>query len=113
MQQATTPLSPKLNGTHYDVRTESFCRGLVIKKQNHTSGIFCGLLFLFIFRTVNHFVQCGEFVAKVDAALADFDHAGLRTRDSIWLLSSVPKLIGFTHAIKEEKRRNLVKNLFY
>jgi hypothetical protein len=47
-------------------------------------------------------------VAKVDAALADFDHAGMRARDSIWLLSSVPKLVDFTHAIKEEKKRNLV-----
>ena len=59
---------------------------------------------------MDHFVQSGKFAADVDSALKDFDHPGYKTRNSIWFLSSVPKLLDFVHAIKDDKNRELVRN---
>ena len=59
--------------------------------------------------TTAHFYQCGEFVAKMDLALASFNHpgrtsgqtallslsfsiSGYENRNSIWYLNSIPDL---------------------
>ena len=50
------------------------------------------------------------WLKRMDKLLADFWHPAYTTRNSIWFLSSVPKLLDFVHAIKDDKNRELVRN---
>ena len=61
--------------------------------------------------TTEHFYQVGKFTAKMDLALKSFGHPAYKTRDSIWFLSSVPKLPKFLPSVKDEKNQSLVQNI--
>jgi hydroxylysine kinase len=60
--------------------------------------------------TTEHFFQAGRFMATVDKVLSSFEHRAYDTRDSIWFLSSVPKLHDFI-TIKDEAKRALLKDI--
>ena len=61
--------------------------------------------------TPTHFLQCGQFIAKMDLALASFKHPGYQNRNSIWYLSSVPDVTQFLFAVEDEERRNLAEEI--
>lgn len=55
-----------------------------------------------------HFLQCGEFIARMDNSLATFSHKAYDSRNSIWFLSSMPEVRNFISAVPDEKRKQLV-----
>jgi len=61
--------------------------------------------------TTNHFVQCGEFVARMDLSLSSFNHPAYDSRNSIWFLSSIPEVKNFVSAVHDEKRKTMVMEI--
>ena len=61
--------------------------------------------------TPAHFSQCGEFIAKMDLALASFRHPGYTNRNSIWYLSSVPDVKQFLFAVEDDVKRKLAEEI--
>ena len=83
--------------------------------------------------TTDHFMQCGEFIARMDNSLKTFSHKAyesrsvipkknmrwiqkiynhsiwLRFRNSIWFLSSIPEVKNFIGAVEDEGRKKLVR----
>ena len=83
--------------------------------------------------TTDHFMQCGEFIARMDNSLKTFSHKAyesrsvipkknmrwiqkiynhsiwLRFRNSIWFLSSIPEVKNFIRAVEDEGRKKLVR----
>ena len=62
--------------------------------------------------TAEHFRQCGDMIGRVAVALKDFKHEAYDTRDSIWFLSSIPRVKKFTAVIENEKQRKLALDIF-
>jgi len=61
--------------------------------------------------TTNHFVQCGEFLAKMDISLSSFSHPAFNSRNSIWFLSSIPEVRNFLSAVENEKKRQMAMEI--
>jgi len=61
--------------------------------------------------TTDHFVQCGEFIARMDNSLKCFTHTAYESRNSIWFLSSIPEVKNFIGAVEDEGRRKLVMDI--
>jgi len=61
--------------------------------------------------TAEHFYQCGEFIARMDAALSSFKHPGYENRNSIWYLNSIPDLKNFAFAVTDEEKRKLAMEI--
>lgn len=55
--------------------------------------------------------QLGEFVAKLDTKLQNFNHSGLVAREHMWMLTKVPDLERFKYVIKDQEKLDLVEEV--
>ena len=62
--------------------------------------------------TTQHFYQAGEFVGNMAVALKDFSHPAYETRNNIWFLSNIPSVKRFSYAVKDDRNRALVEDIF-
>ena len=59
-----------------------------------------------------HFFEAGKFAAEMDEALKDFNHPAYDKKNLIWFLSSIPQVKNFLHAITDEQRSSMCKDIF-
>jgi len=59
-----------------------------------------------------HFYEAGVFVAKMDMSLKSFQHPAYESRNNIWYLNSIPQVKNFLHAVQDEDRRVMCKDIF-
>ena len=59
-----------------------------------------------------HFYEAGVFAAKMDNSLKSFEHPAYEGRNNIWYLNSIPQVKNFLHAVQDETRRKMCKDIF-
>ncbi|XP_011879374.1 PREDICTED: hydroxylysine kinase [Vollenhovia emeryi] len=55
--------------------------------------------------------KVGGFTARIDEILADFNHPAYDDHKSLWMLTSAPRVLQFTHAIKSPLDKQLVHDV--
>lgn len=108
------PLPVKnLKGGFYSL--ENFDEG--DKKEQDTNHVVrlltykTGSLILNVESSDELLFDVGQFVAKLDNVLKDFDHPAYENHSNIWMLNSVPMLRDFLYVIEDPERRGMVNDV--
>jgi len=55
--------------------------------------------------------QSGEYLAKIDKALKNFNHNAYETHKTLWMLQSIPQLNDFIYVLQDHDRKALVEEI--
>lgn len=86
----------KIKGVNYVVRLLEFIPGKMFHQVTKSNYLF---------------FQSGEYLAKVDRALKDFNHDAYKTHKTLWNLSSIPQLKDFVYVLKDHGRKSIVEQI--
>jgi len=99
-----------MNGTYYSMET--------LKSENTMEKyavrllVYCpGELLYHVKITEELLHKIGNFTARIDEILMDFNHPAYDNHRSLWMLISVPRVQQFTHAIKSSLDKQLVHDV--
>ncbi|XP_055837835.1 hydroxylysine kinase [Episyrphus balteatus] len=86
----------KINGVNYVVRLLEFIPGKIFNQVTKSNYLF---------------FQSGEYLAKVNRALKDFNHDAYQTHKTLWNLMSIPKLRDFVYVLTDHGRKSIVEQI--
>lgn len=103
--QCPTPIA-NVYGKHFSIEN--------IKGVNYVVRLLefiPGKIFHQVIKSNYLFFQSGEYLAKVDRALKDFQHDAYKTHNTLWNLQSIPQLKDFVYVLKDHGRKAIVEQI--
>ncbi|XP_055916229.1 hydroxylysine kinase isoform X2 [Eupeodes corollae] len=86
----------KINGVNYVVRLLEFIPGKIFHQVTKSNYLF---------------FQSGEYLAKVNRAMKDFNHDAYKTHKTLWNLQSISQLKQFLYVLTDHGRKLIVEQI--